>query len=277
MAEDTKLSENINVGLKKILEQHGYGFHYAVLAAAQKVFATGGRWVFEAAEVPVQANGYDTRIDFILTNLDRPYYLIAECKRANPAVSHWCFVRAPFVRRDFTRGNALLETVKRNQDADISTGTHGKPISDPYDIALELKTGEKGDSAGKGRGAIEEAATQVCRGMNGLVELFGAHVTLLKQNAMAILLPVIFTTATIWCSDIDLATTDLSSGVVDLKSIDAQQKPWIWYRYHQSPGLRHAVRSPVSSNGIGQVTETKFARTIAVVSARAVDSFLRES
>lgn len=78
---DDQLREKIKDGLRKVLNTHGYGFQYAVLRKAFWLCAsTKSKWVFEAAEFPVTVGGFDTRIDFILSNwclalkLDRRFY-----------------------------------------------------------------------------------------------------------------------------------------------------------------------------------------------------------
>src|SRR5579872_5212238 len=82
------------------LNRHGYSFQYAVINKAKEAFEQGASaWGFMVAEFPVQSPEKDTRIDFILKHTRNPIHMVAECKRANPALSNWCFVKAPFVQR----------------------------------------------------------------------------------------------------------------------------------------------------------------------------------
>ena len=111
-SSDTAAHEkNVETGFMKVLNLHGYGFHYSVLKLASELYANGSsKWFFEAAEFPVQVQGLGTRIDFVLQHVDSPsFYLLAECKRVNPALSNWCFARAPFVRRNRSEEAMFLE------------------------------------------------------------------------------------------------------------------------------------------------------------------------
>lgn len=111
---DDHSEAKVREGLRKVLNRHGYGFHYAVLRNAYELHANGkSRWFFEAAEFPVSVGGFDTRIDFILRSQDPSdiywdCFLIAECKRVDPALSNWCFVRTPYVRRNHSE-RVILE------------------------------------------------------------------------------------------------------------------------------------------------------------------------
>ena len=165
----------VREGLHRVLNTHGYGFHYAVLKNANKLYANGkSPWFFEAAEFPVSVGGFDTRIDFILRDQDPDgiyweCFLIAECKRVNPALSNWCFVHAPCVRRNPSE-RVILEKLTFSDPNFLATGEPVFPsIENTFHIGLEVNSCRKGDSSGEGRGQIKEAATQVCKHLNGIV------------------------------------------------------------------------------------------------------------
>jgi len=85
----------------KVLNSQGHAFQHSVIRAAEELYRESrSRWIFEVAELPVNLHGKDTRIDIIMRKQDTRIYLIGECKRANPALSNWCFARAPYVRRN---------------------------------------------------------------------------------------------------------------------------------------------------------------------------------
>src|SRR5437867_2805939 len=85
------------------VNRQGYAFQFAVLEKAKQLLASGdSSFGFEVSEFPVQIRGAHTRIDFVLLKRDGKLRLVSECKRANPALSNWCFARAPYVRRDRT-------------------------------------------------------------------------------------------------------------------------------------------------------------------------------
>jgi hypothetical protein len=56
------------------------------------------------------------------------------------------------------------------------------PSQNNYHFAVEAKTKNKGDEAGSGKGQIEEAAGQLCRGLNGLIDFFYKHNLLEKRG-----------------------------------------------------------------------------------------------
>jgi hypothetical protein len=279
---DDHIEEKVREGLRKVLNTHGYGFHYTVLRKAYELYANRkSQWFFEAAEFPVSVGGFDTRIDFILRSQDSSNiywdcFLIAECKRVNPALSNWCFVRAPYVRRNHSE-RIILEKL-RYSDPNFPLAA-GEPvfshIEDTYHIGLEVSSGAKGDSLGKGRGQIEEAATQVCKHLNGIAEEFRRRGEDFPRIGESIhFLPVIFTTAQIWTSEIDLGMADLQTGDFELKDIHAKKKGWIWLQYHLSPGIKHSLGSYKSPKGLGEVLAHEYIRTIAVVTASGIEEFL---
>jgi hypothetical protein len=100
MSEQEPASEQFTQSFAKVLNRHGYGFQFSVLKKADELRKQGrSMWRLEACEFPVEVQGAGTRVDFVLERGDhgsrrRPLYMLAECKRANPALSNWCFVRA---------------------------------------------------------------------------------------------------------------------------------------------------------------------------------------
>lgn len=103
---DETMSEEFTQSFAKVLNRHGYGFQFSVLKKADELARQRkSAWDFEVCEFPVEG-GPGTRIDFVLSRPPRRgdgskyYFLIAECKRANPALSNWCFARAPFTRHN---------------------------------------------------------------------------------------------------------------------------------------------------------------------------------
>jgi hypothetical protein len=151
---------------------------------------------------------------------------------------------------------------------------HRKPadrVGTIYHVGLELRQeGEKGDAYSSGRQAIEDAATQVCRGLNGLVN-FCARTMAVRTP---VFLPAIFTTARLWVSDINLADADLATGTFPSNSGELKEVTWLLYQYNQSPGLKHAVISKDKMDGLEGYFYSESARTIAVVGASGIEDFL---
>ena len=170
------------------LNRHGHPFQYAVIRRAHQLKDEGrSPWVFEASEFPVEVQGYHTRIDFVLSRWGEavrgPFqFLVAECKRANPSLHHWLFARAPYVRRGIASRDILVERIRR--EATDLTASMGRldGSENIYHVGVEVKGAAKGDASGTGRGAIEGAATQVTRGVNGPIECFSRNRRYVSEN-----------------------------------------------------------------------------------------------
>jgi len=286
VSHSTQDAAAIAASFEKVLNRHGYPFQYCILRRAHEL-ANGARskWIFEATEVPVQTQETGTRIDFVLKlGRDRSATLLAECKRVNPRMSNWCFVRAPYSRRTARVPQLILEEVSQqppNGHPQV-TGPWGSVVSgarkiaaaaeDVFHVGLVIEGPETGDKDGKpDRDAIEVAATQICRGLNGFVNLLSAKTQLLGSRHCAVLLPVIFTTAKLWAADVDLGSPE---GHVQIPESQLKAKNWLWYEYNQSPGIRHAISSDEQPGDLNAMLEHDFVRSIAIVSLDGVDEFL---
>lgn len=265
---------------EKVLNSHGYGFQYGVLKQAEKlILERQSFWTLSVAEFPVEVHGNGTRIDFILQHRMRPLYILAECKRVNPAISNWCFARASYVPFLANARVAFIETLHQGSSDSFSTKTEFLAHSDNiYHIAFEVKGNVPGDPEGHGRGEIEQAATQICRGLNGMIDFFAKHPVFFegffgKVQAIGFL-PVIFTTARLWVSTIDLGSADLSTGNVAVPSESLKELPWLVYHYNQSPGLKHSLQSSALTRTLQDALYNEYVRTIAVVSASGIADFL---
>jgi hypothetical protein len=275
------------------LNSNGFGFQYAVLDLANSLYEKQeSAWQFEAAEFPVRVQQSNTHIDFILQrdrsrNFSGNYfvYLVAECKRANPAHSNWCFVRAPYTYGNKTGPDPwLIEQLSRadvghfTRNA-VSTCARRIPTAEYfYHIAMEVKTGQKGDEHGysKGKG-IEDATSQVCRGVGGLAEFIAQNLDILLSARAAIFIPVIFTTAKLFVTDADLSTADLQTGNIDLSNTEFVETPYLFYQYNLSPVLKHSLPFGSHRNNLSKLLESAFVRTIAIVSAAGIEHFLQWS
>lgn len=279
---------DIETGLRKTLNRHGYGFHYATLKrGAELRDSRESPWVFQASELPVRVRGQNTRIDFVLQLSDNGFvFMVAECKRANPALSNWCFARAPYTVRNRSgkirdvRAESLRVTHEETVKVDRRRLLQSKQA---YDVAVEVKADKPGDPhGGGGRDTIENAASQVCRGLNGLIEFMRDRPETIPQARhrgsgtyirRADLVPVIFTTAQIWTTDQNLGEASLKDGKLD-DDLKVQKKGWIWYRYPLSPALKHSVNSDFASPELARVVDREFTTMIAIVSPSGLDDFL---
>jgi len=272
----------------ELLNMHGFGFQERVQKVARDLYDAGeSRWRRVVAEFPVEVQGRGTCIDFILrcrkTDEQLPVYLylICECKRVNPARGAWCFCRKLSVMHNRPgRSNMIADHVKilsegRATDLEVMVAHTAFKGDGPYNIGLELKTGEKGDEWEKRRGdAIEDAATQVITGINGYIEHLDKHkLRTVRGEWHQTLIPVVFTTAQLFTSDVELDRADLDTGKVPQAKLRSVQ--WLVWQYHLSSRLKH-IRSPafLDAFNLEDVLDLEYMRSVCVVSASGVEPFL---
>lgn len=269
---------------EQTLKRHGYGFHYSVLSEIHQRFNTL-MWGVAADEFPISVGGRSTRIDFVLRHVSftRKLFMVCECKRVNPAYSDWYFLKKPPFGHDLETINAIFEIVNRiNPKEDLIQSRIFDFIfqHNLYHLGMEVKTGEKGDRWGPSRDAIEKASTQVCMGSNGLVNYLQENPRILdnppvaNQSHQYVIVPTIFTTARLLCSDLDLSKADFETGDVNVDGVSFEEKPWIFYQYHQSPELRHAARKPDGQDTLRKSLHQEYVRTICIVNPTGISRFL---
>ena len=274
------MTEPTEADARKVLSGHGHAFQYAVLRRAEEFSQRAhSTWVFEAAEFPVGGPQNTIHIDFILRARHRSVYLVAECKRADPARANWCFVKAPFTRRNAYENELVFQEVAY-RPANI---VYSRPCTKTASLAschlgFELRTSSHGEGTSGGGSAIKDATTQVLRAVNGLVDhLFPGSATPVREEGSTLFMPVILTTARLWVVDGDLSTADLATGRLpedwgSLKSVE-----WLWFSHNQSPALRHQLPSPTTTGGfdISSALHAEYTRSIAVVGREGIDAFLQ--
>ena len=282
-----KDTDRLSAGLRKMIDGHGYGFQYSVLGFLKKLYSEGkSAWLFEAAEFPVEVQGKVTHIDFILRPQGDKIFMVAECKRVDPKFSDWCFVRAPFVRRNQSLDKFVVETLRwHTGHMKVRVANAMSPFvldpSEAYHIGFALKNHQKdGENPQSGRDAIGEAVSQVCRGVYGLVETIAQKLRPeLKGNesyAQYVLIPVIFTTARLWVIDDDLSLADIETGKLSSDSSILTEKDWIYYQYNTSPGLKHTIPSGTKSDVFADLLYQEYLRTIPIVTTKGIGSFMEQ-
>ncbi len=267
---------DLSKAFRDLLNRHGYSLQYSLLRTLIQLRADSlSPWEFEASEFPIAINGTHSRTDLVLRHMTKPAYLIGECKRADPAMKEWCFVRAPYTRRGRDYEPLILDSVYRKADntqmpAPVVLGKLEHAMS----LGFELRSQEKGDGSGTGRGAIEEAIAQLLRSVNGIIEFLINNRLPLQQTGPTLLLPVLFTTATLWESDLDLASADLSRGTIDTEARPLTRRPWIAYQYPTSPGLKTEL--PAINSGVAALApalDILYTRTVLIVTATEASNF----
>jgi hypothetical protein len=273
----------------KVLNRHGYGFQFSVLRKADELAKQNkSAWRLEACEFPVEVQGAGTRIDFVLSRSSwaprtarSPLYLIAECKRANPALSNWCFVRAPFKHSnalyDTAFDHVIVESLIREDDGLRSFARETFTSNNIYHLSVEVRSSSKGDASGETGRAIEDAATQVSRSLNGFIQTIFRAPQIMEGCGSVDFLPVIFTTAQLYIADIDLSQADLQTGNIQLASEAIKSVPWIYYQYPLSPGLKHSIPPSNQGQSIATVLQGEYLRSIPVVGPSGIEQFLIQS
>lgn len=270
-------NEKLAGDFKKVLDSHGYSFQYAVLKAAEGFFASGeSRWGFEVAELPVDVGGRSTRIDFVLRHPGKGAFLVAECKRANPAIARWCFAKAPMIGRNLNNPLLMWERVRRLRDELRSEGFGTQYYDEAYHVGCELKTLDAGESGTGGRGAIEGGLTQVVTGTNGFTNFLAQRPMLIPDGGAGVIVPVIFTTAELYVSDVALDSADVATGRL-LGPPNMRRVPWLIYQCPQSADLMHQVPGNRVTESVARILEVDLVRSVAIVSPEGIASFLEKS
>lgn len=268
------------------LRKHGFGFQYAVIKEIERLYnANQSAWLPRFSEFPVEINNNNTHIDFILERIERdsfprksPFFLIGECKRANPAQSNWCFVRSSFAQEGLLTNFVYAEMVQLVYNSNLKRSSVKRlnaMAEKVFDIAFNVKSDDKGEGDTKG---VNDAVSQVLRGMNGFIEYIGKKDSIIKsfygETFSPYFLPVVFTTADLWTSSIDLSKANLISGNLDLPKESLTNVSWLLFQYNQSPPIRHSINIEESGNNIFEMAETEFTRTVAIVNPNGINNFL---
>ncbi len=237
------------------------------------------RLLFECVEFPVVAGGQTTHIDFILSSYKSANtFVVAECKRADPAKALWCFARAPYTRHNDSSTEITFENLLCGGGRTVFHRPHfAYPNEGSYHLSFELKTNARGEGF-ESSAAINNAVTQVLRGTSGLINhMAGAF---LKEEMAAnsiVFIPAVFTTAEIWVTDADLGSAELKSGALPLEAVKAKKADWIWFTHNRSPSLMPDIefqRVGTSYNALSSDMRQQFTRSVAVISPEGIDDFL---
>jgi hypothetical protein len=279
-------ADRIATSLRRVLNTHGHGFHYAVVRQAEILFKSDRAvWILDAAEFPVIGGGQVTHIDFILRTRSTNTVLVGECKRADPARAWWCFARSPYTWRNSSSGEVAFDQLSYGRGKTvIQKPRFAQTQRDIFHLGFELKTNDKGDGAWQSSSAINTAVTQVLRGTSGLIDHF--HNTIRQidhasfesnfENKAVAFVPAVFTTAQIWTTDTDISSADLKTGDFPQAAINAKPASWIWFTHNRSPTLKPQHGGESTDVKIGDLSvdlRQQFARSVAIVSATAIEEF----
>lgn len=272
---------------RSALNVHGFGFHYSVATAVQSFRPQfGSPFRFIGAEVPVALNGVEMHVDLVFWLPDQGTYLVAECKRADPALAEWCFSRSGFT----VGGSETRPTLDALRFVD-SNSLHLNPIqcgnaASLYQVGVAVKRQDrKGDGCGSDRDAIAKHSTQVLRASNGLMQLCQKNPKIVQAQLgpgggpVIVFLPVLFTTARLVVSDDVLSLADLASGNLPA-STRFSEVPWLWFQQAVSESLQAKVPgrevAETWSDWAGYFRRVSI-RAVAIVNAESVATFLHQT
>jgi len=258
------------------LNMHGFSLQHTIRRVVQDCFSQNlSDWRMEAVEFPVEVQGFGTRVDLILSHRNESVWLLGECKRANPALKDWCFAKYSWVHSGRSLEFLFADVITKGTSGGVrSSGMRLNAPDPPMHIGLEIKGNERGDSFGTGRGAIEEAVTQACRHMNGMIQFLDAHAFVMKSVRL-IFLPLIFTSARIWRTDIELDEADLLTGNLKVTDTEMKEVPYVILQYPMSPGLKSETRLPPGFPlSLGGMLDFLYTRSVIIASTSQLEKFL---
>ena len=273
---------------RRRLDAHGYGFQHAVLAYVGE-WADRTLWYPVAQEVPVEVRGESTRIDFVLERARTKIFLVCECKRANPALSRWCFARARIVDRPAGRDRQVIaervaRTVKPNslifnsgdkaRVATVSAGALRVAAADIFHHGVAVRTGQRGDERSESGDEIERAVSQVLRGTNGLVQLLQDRPELVEESQPWFISAVVFTTAELFTSDVELEKASRTTGEANWEGAAFRAVPWLAMNYNLSPGIKHTAQPENEHTSLAAIVHHEYTRTVFIVGPDGIRSFL---
>lgn len=276
--------EEIADNFESLLNKHGYNFQYSIVRRAEQLKKENrSSWQLEGMEIPVIAGGDITHVDFVLFQIPRfeerkkRVFLVAECKRVDPAKGYWCFTKNPYTWRNSNRLRNSVQFDQIRRFSDVPQFNSSTTISwterDILDLGLEINTGAKGDGIGGREAAINRSVAQVLRATAGFIQYLTHDETHLELDKDTVFIPAIFTTAKLFSSSIDLAVADLETGHLPTSSVAVEEKEWLWFNYNRSSNLSHQLPFDTESNKNYDLYFRHFTRTIAIVGPKGVDKF----
>lgn len=269
-------SKELENSLSKVLNTHGYGFQSAIWQEIKLQRKYGSKWLFQASELPVKINDSETKIDIILRNQDTSHFIIGECKRVNPSMGNWCFIKTNPYKRNVKDFHSLIDSLKFNSSIPVVPHlTSILTMSPIYDLGISIKTGQKGDnSRNSSSNEINDALSQVFKGVNGFIKFAKQHPKEIKLDSkVSAIIPVIFTTANLFTSDINLLESNLEKGDVPKHTITPTD--FILLRYPVSESFL-TQPSIITAKSIGEVFDEIYMRTVIIVSTKGLSKLLVE-
>jgi hypothetical protein len=250
------------------LNAHGWPFQAAVTELARKLNQSQkSRWHLVESEIPVVGHR-ESKIDLVLAapNTRRGgCYLICECKRADPQFSNWFFFRMPTDHNLAVFYADYLGTPSARMVTLPSTPT--------FDGGIVVKVRDhKSDISSRQREAINESVTQALSGSMGLYKHWLRHGLDCDHYPNMTLIPVVFTTARLFCTEAELALAPIETG--KLSTIDHTEAPYLIFQYRLSDSFRPEINSGKDPWNLRRFVELNYLRSVYIVSAASIETFL---
>lgn len=245
------------------LNASGYPFQQRCLDELQEV----PNWRITTNEYPVSVLGQDTKIDIVLKS--NQFFLIIECKRADPNYLRWVFpeqvrnvairVRATQLYIQEIRGNETFRQGQRSQIKPEPVSVLAHVNDDELRVAswgLEVLTRvnkNSGRSVKPSRTeAIEDACYQVFKGLGGFVLEQVQQLVKHPETGGSYFLPVIVTTANLYTAQYDVSKIDLGNGKLPQEEANLEEAKWLVLDYGVGDSIQVA---PVSDVYVGRDPE----------------------
>lgn len=287
---------HIAKSLAATLNSHGYSFQYRVIDEVYDLNESkGSPWSFGGAEHPVQKGGQDGHIDLICyssTDSSRNIIiLVGECKRVDTSRSNWCFVGAPYTIAGKANDYVQFDQIKFVHPPgrlsafakELLTGGH-PPIATH---GFTIKSGLKGDGIFRGdKNPINAAIAQVLRNTAGLVGTISDRLRIdrthdsewqfpeLANGNSVFIVPVVFTTAKLFFSKVNLADANLDDGLLDPTLVEVEEHDWLWFNENRSVGLSHDLPIGRAERQFSVDEFLLHTRTVAIVNPSGMKDFL---
>lgn len=215
----------------------------------------------------------------IFTNPNKSIFIIGECKRAEPSKSNWCFVKAPYSRRDSNNEELFFDRISKSEDTGLSTECHTKvDRQGSYSLCFEIRDNQKGDGLGQNQNRIDSAISQILRGTSGFMNfILSTDKKIIASNTPTHLIPVIFTTAKLLTSEVDISQGDITTGLIDTSLVKTNEVPWLWINYNRSPMFSPKIPLKVHTSlyhNLSYYLQQEFTRSIAIVNSTGMKDFL---
>ncbi|QQS31886.1 MAG: hypothetical protein IPM50_09350 [Acidobacteriota bacterium] len=150
--------------------------------------------------------------------------------------------------------------------------------SPTFELPFEIKSHKPNDPLSPlTKSPINDAAYQVLLGQRGFIFHLSSMTGTDKQERLRrenVFIPVVFTTADLLESDVDLSAADLASGEINTDPNALIKRPWLWYNFRRHADLDLAFENHEGSQTNVDRYFTAFTRSIAFVSVSGIDEFL---